>query len=163
MNVVVTVDTIVVGSVIVEVSIGNVILPVKVGTAAVEDVDGREVEFVGVAVVDPDEELVEIEVVEVERMAVEFVIVVEVAVETGVVELVRIMAEVVLLDGIDVEKNVPVLLLVVDVAFTPVEVGKAVLVELVVEGTVAFVFPSLPEAQEMFTEGEAAWNEMAPF
>lgn len=47
-------------------------------------------------------------------------------------------------------------MLAVEVVFRPVEVGKAVLVELLAEGTVAFVFPRLPEAQVMLMEGEAA-------
>lgn len=111
-------------------------------------VEGVEGEFVDVSA--KDVELEDIDVAEVEVMVVELIGIVRMAVETGAVEMVRIAGDMVM--GTDV----PVLLLTVEVAFTPVEVGSAVLVELVIEGTVAFVLPLLPEVQDIFKEGKAA-------
>lgn len=152
-NVVVTVDTIVVGCVIVDVSMGKVILPVKVGGAGVVEVEG-DIEVVEVAEVGRIEvKLVAVVTVGTRVAAVEFVTVTEVEVDSGVDELVRIILEVVAFAVGNSDMDVLVLLVAVEVALIPVEVGKGNLVELV--GTVAFVFPSLPEIQDIFIDGEA--------
>lgn len=152
-NVVITVDTIVVGCVIVDVSMGKVILPVKVGAAGVVEVE-VEVEVVEFAEVGRREvELNAVVTVGTRVAAVEFVTVTEVEVDSGVDELVRIILEVVAFAVGNSDMDVLVLLFAVEVALIPVEVGKGNLVELV--GTVAFVFPSLPEIQDIFIDGEA--------